>query len=158
MGKVHHHPDLVHSLDDFQAEIREAGIGPFQAPVTKQITEIVGELKTAHAQRVQRLDIVRVTLQHGSVLEVHQNGGASAVLGTLEIGRAQGKQQFVTVFFDPSAPHDELVDRCLQILPVQTLDDSAVAGFPECGENRIPAEAQRVDHQQSLVIFLRGAF
>jgi hypothetical protein len=140
--------------DDFDAELRQAGVGALETAVAEPVAIVVGELKAARAERMQDFDVVRVSLQHRRVLEIHDDGGPAVALRALEVRRRQGNHQCVGVFRRTPPPLDQCTDGGLQIAPGQALDDARVArGFQRAKLGLLPflAEGQPVDHEGALV-------
>ena len=59
MRNVHGHPDLVHPLDDRDAEIADAFVAPFGRAVADQVARVVSELRDALAEAAERIDVGR---------------------------------------------------------------------------------------------------
>src|SRR2546426_10261579 len=59
MRQVDHHADLIHALDDADAELGEAGVGRLEGTAANQVPEVVRQLRFALTQSVEHIDIVR---------------------------------------------------------------------------------------------------
>ena len=59
MRQVDDHADLIHALDDADAELGEAGLGRLEGAAANQVPEVVRQLRFALTQSVEQIDIVR---------------------------------------------------------------------------------------------------
>jgi hypothetical protein len=82
---VHEHAGLVHRRDDRGAEVADAAVHAIRAAAAEQVLAVVGELRTALAELVERLDVLRPAEVLG-VLQAHDDRDLAGRFRAVEVG------------------------------------------------------------------------
>ena len=130
-------PELIHPLDDGDAELREPGVGPLGAAVAQQVAGVVGELDAAGAGIVERLEVADAAFDNRGVLEPKQHPDAVGPLRFGDIRGARDLEQLVGPPFEAPLPRLEIALRHREVAVRQTGMDRGETGLRVAGEDRV---------------------
>jgi hypothetical protein len=137
VGQVDDHAELVHAVDDLDAEIGQPGVGALGAAVAQEIARVVGELNAARARRMKLVQMADVALDDGGVLKSEQDADASGGLRLLDIGRLRDFHQPIRKPIEARVPRREILHRHREVAIREARVNSRHAARLEPGEHGI---------------------
>src|SRR5687768_3722969 len=96
VGNIDRHSDFVHSLDDADAEVRNAFVTPLGRAVADQVAGVVSQLGDALADTVKEVDVVDSAKLFG-VLQANQDADLARAFYAIEIGRTVDSHEVLIV-------------------------------------------------------------